>query len=37
LEGLLKIRKIDMDDLFSQLIAVGDELVGVVTVKEILE
>ena len=37
LEGLLKIRKIDKDDLFSQLIAVGDELVGVVTVKEILE
>jgi len=37
LEGLLKIRKIDKDDLFSQLMAVGDELVGVVTVKEILE
>jgi len=37
LEGLLKIRKIDKDDLFSQLIAVGDELVGVVTVKELPE
>jgi serine/threonine-protein kinase HipA len=34
LEGLLKIKKIDKDDLFSQLMAVGDELVGVVTVKE---
>ena len=37
LEGLLKIKKIDKDDLFSQIIAVGDELVGVITVKEILE
>jgi serine/threonine-protein kinase HipA len=35
LEGLLKINKIDKNDLFSQLIAVGEELVGVVTVKEI--
>jgi len=35
LEGLLKIKKIDKDDLFSQLMAVGDELVGVITVKEI--
>ena len=34
LEGLLKIKKIDKDDLFSQLMAVGDELVGVITVKE---
>lgn len=33
LEGLLKIKKIDRNDLFSQLIAVGDDLVGAVTVK----
>jgi serine/threonine-protein kinase HipA len=37
LEGLLKIKKIDKDDLFSQLIAVGDELVGVISVKELNE
>ncbi|HBH84893.1 MAG: toxin HipA [Bacteroidetes bacterium GWE2_41_25] len=37
LEGLLKIKKIDKNDHFSQLIAVGDDLVGVVTVKEIVE
>jgi len=37
LEGLLKIRKIDKNDLLSQLIAVGEDLVGVVTVKEIVE
>lgn len=37
LEGLLKIKKIDKDDLFSQLMAVGDELVGVITVKEMWE
>ena len=35
LEGLLKIRKIDKNDLFSQLIAVGEDMVGAVTVKEI--
>jgi serine/threonine-protein kinase HipA len=35
LEGLLKFGKIDRNDLFSQLIAVGDDLVGNVTVKEI--
>ena len=34
LEGLLKIRKIDKNDLLSQLMAVGEDLVGVVTVKE---
>jgi len=34
LEGLLKINKIDKDDYFSQLIAVGNDLVGVVTIKE---
>ena len=37
LEGLLKIKKIDKDDLFSQLMAVGNELVGVITLKEIVE
>ena len=35
LEGLLKQRKIDKYDYFSQLIAVGNDLVGAVTVKEI--
>lgn len=37
LDGLLKIKKIDKYDYFSQLIAVGEDLVGVVTVKEIEE
>ena len=37
LEGLLKIKKIDKNDYFSQLIAVGEDMVGVVTVKEITE
>jgi len=37
LEGLLKIKKIDRKDFFSQLIAVGDDMIGVVTVKEIQE
>ena len=35
LEGLLKINKIDRDDYFSQLMAVGGDMVGAVTVKEI--
>jgi serine/threonine-protein kinase HipA len=34
LEALLKQRKIDRHDYFSQLIAVGNELVGAVTVQE---
>lgn len=34
LEGLLKFGKIDRNDLFSQLLAVGEELVGNVTIKE---
>ena len=34
LEGLLRQRKIDNDDYFSQLVAVGRELVGAVTVEE---
>ncbi len=37
LEGLLKIRKIDRHDYFSQLIAIGEDMVGVVTVKEFAE
>lgn len=37
LEGLLKIGKIDSNDLFSQLIAVGGDLVGNVTLKEVVE
>jgi serine/threonine-protein kinase HipA len=35
LDGLLKFAKIDRNDLFSQLVAVGDDLVGNVSVKEI--
>lgn len=35
LEGLLKYRKIDKYDYFSQLTAVGNDLVGAVTVQEI--
>ncbi|MEZ5012289.1 MAG: HipA N-terminal domain-containing protein [Bacteroidales bacterium] len=34
LDGLLKLKKIDRHDYFSQLIAVGDDMVGAVTVKE---
>jgi len=37
LDGLLKIKKIDKYDYFSQLISVGEDLVGVVTVKEVAE
>jgi len=37
LEGLLKIKKIDKNDYFSQLVAVGEDMVGVITVKEIAE
>jgi len=37
LDGLLKIRKIDKYDYFSQLIAVGEDMVGAVTVKEVVE
>ena len=35
LEGLLKFKKIDRNDLFSQLITVGNDLIGNVTVNEI--
>jgi serine/threonine-protein kinase HipA len=34
LEGLLRVRKIDKNDYFSQLLAVGQDLVGAVTVFE---
>jgi serine/threonine-protein kinase HipA len=37
LDGLLKYKKIDKNDLFSQLIAVGVDMVGAVTAKEIIE
>ena len=35
LEALLKIRKLDRDDCFAQLMSVGHDLVGDVTVEEI--
>jgi serine/threonine-protein kinase HipA len=35
LEGLLRQHKVDRGDYFSQLMAVGSDLVGAVTVKEI--
>ncbi len=34
LEGLLRAKKIDRSDYFSQLIAVGKEVVGAVTIEE---
>jgi serine/threonine-protein kinase HipA len=37
LEGLLKTKKIDRTDYFSQLLAIGEDMVGVVTVKEVME
>jgi len=37
LEGLLRITKIDKNDYMSQLIAIGNNLVGSVTIKEIKE
>lgn len=37
LEGLLKFKKIDRNDLFSQLMAVGNDLVGNVSINEIKE
>jgi len=33
LEGLLRIRKIDRGDLFAQLVAVGADVVGCVTIE----
>jgi serine/threonine-protein kinase HipA len=35
LEALLRIQKIDRNDLFSQLLVVGDDLIGAVTVKAV--
>jgi len=35
LEGLLKIGKVDRNDLFAQLMAVGEDLVGNITVMEV--
>ena len=37
LEMLLRSKKIDRDDPFSQLIAVGEDTVGAVTVREVDE
>lgn len=37
LEGLLKLKKIDRNDYFSQLIAIGEDTVGAVTIKEIAQ
>jgi serine/threonine-protein kinase HipA len=34
LEGLLKLGKVDLNDHFSQLMLVGNDMVGAVTVKE---
>lgn len=36
LEGLVRRLKIDSNDLFAQLMAVGHDMVGAVTVEEIL-
>lgn len=35
LEGLLKQRKIDRDDYMAQLIAIGEDVVGNVTIKAV--
>lgn len=37
LEGLLRQQKIDRTDLFSQLLAVGSDTVGAVTVRSVTE
>lgn len=37
LEGLLKINKLDSTDFFSQLIAVGFDMIGAVTVKLLVD
>ena len=34
LDGLLRFKKIDKDDYFSQLVATGSDLAGAVTVEE---
>jgi serine/threonine-protein kinase HipA len=35
LEGLLRLKKLDRTDYFGQLISVGQDLVGAVTVEEV--
>ncbi len=35
LESLLRFRKLDRSDCFSQLVAVGSDMVGAITVEEI--
>ena len=35
LEGLLRLNKIDVHDFFSQLVSVGGDMVGAVTVREV--
>lgn len=37
LEALLRVAKLDKDDYFGQLLHVGGDLVGAVTVEEIIE
>jgi serine/threonine-protein kinase HipA len=37
LDGLLKFGKIDRNDLFSQLVAVGEDLVGNITLHDIAQ
>ena len=37
LEHLLKVRKIDRNDLFAQLMAIGEDTVGAVTVHAVTE
>ncbi len=37
LEGLLKFGKVDRNDFFAQLLAVGDDMLGNITVKEAQE
>jgi serine/threonine-protein kinase HipA len=37
LDGLLKKNKIDKHDYFSQLIATGQDLVGAITVEELID
>ena len=36
LDGLLRIKKIDKEDYFSQILATGSDLVGAVSVEEML-
>ncbi|HOP04664.1 MAG TPA: HipA N-terminal domain-containing protein [Tenuifilaceae bacterium] len=36
LDGLLRFKKIDKDDYFSQLVAIGADMVGAVSLEEML-